>query len=298
MLLASKLRTWKSALLIVQPDTLLRWHRQGFRLFWKRISKTMSRKPKIPTETVELIKQMAQENRLWGAERIRGELLKLDIDVCKRTVQKYMKQSRRRNPLDRKPSQTWSTFLHNHAQQVWAYDFLPVYDLLFRPLFIFFIIEVGSRRVVHFNVTRHPTDAWTAQQLREATPYGQVPRCLIRDNDSKFGTNFARVAESSGIEILRTPYKRPRANAFCERFLGSVRRECLDHILILSEKHLHRVVKEYVRYYNSARPHQGISQAIPEAEPLLMEQAPAGDAGKIISFPVLGGLHHDYRRIA
>lgn len=276
----------------------MRWHRAGFRLFWKRKSRTASRKPKTHVETVELIKRMANENRLWGAERIRGELLKVDIRVCKRITQKYMGQILWPTTSNRKRSQNWSTFAHNHAFQIWACDFLPVYDLFFRPLFIFFIIEVSTRRVIHFNVIRHPTDEWTAQQLREATPFGKVPRFLIRDNDSKHGQRFARVAESTGIEVLRTPYKAPRANAFCERFLGSVRRECLDHMLIMSEKHLHSVVKEYIRYYNSARPHQGIGQALPEVTPEPMQQTPAGDDGKVISFPVLGGLHHDYRKVA
>ena len=306
VLLTGKLRTWKSALLIVQPDTLLRWHKQGFRLFWRRKSKTTSREAKqakLPVGTIELIKEMARANRLWGAERIIGELLKLDIRVCKRTIQKYMRQGRRSGPWERKSDQNWITFLHNHAHQVWACDFLPVYDLFFRPLFIFFIIELGTRRVVHFNVTRSPTDEWTAQQLREATPYGEVPRFLIRDNDGKFGEKFTRVAVSSGIEVLRTPYKAPKANAFCERFLGSVRRECLDHILILTERHLHRVIREYVQFYNSARPHQGMDQAIPNGAPAppLVPQAPPpsdGPEAKIISFPVLGGLHHDYRRAA
>ncbi len=200
VLLAGKVRTWKSALLIVQPDTLLRWHRMGFRLFWKGKSRANSREPKLPAETIELIKQMAQENRLWGAERIRGELIKLDIKVCKRTIQKYMRQARRPNPLDRKSNQNWTTFLHNHAHHVWACDFLPVYDLFFRPLFIFFIIELGSRRVVHFRATRSPTDEWTAQQLREATPFGEAPRFLIRDNDNKYGVKFRRVAVSNYLK--------------------------------------------------------------------------------------------------
>jgi putative transposase len=307
VLLAIRLRTWKRVLLIAHPDTLLRWHREGFRLFWKRKCRTASRKPKIPVETVELIKRMAAENRLWGAERIRGELLKLDIRVCKRTVQKYMRQARKSGAPECKSNQNWATFLHNHANQVWAADFLPVYDLFFRSLFIFFIIELGSRRVVHFNVTRCPTDEWTAQQLREATPFGQAPRFLIRDNDSKYGASFARVAEVSGIEVLRTPYRAPKANAVCERLMGSVRRECLDHMLILGEKHLHRVIKEYVHYYNWTRPHQGISQTIPELAhqrgPGMqqVQQASPGVGGsgeKIISLPVLGGLHHDYRRTA
>lgn len=312
VLLASKLRAWKNALLIVQPDTLVRWHRQGFRLFWKRKSKSNSRQPKLPAETVELIKQMAQANRLWGAERIRGELLKLNIKVCKRTIQKYMRQARRSGPSGRKPNQNWSTFLRNHAHQVWACDwffgcaeFRPVYDLFFRPLFIFVIIELGSRRVVHFRITRSPTDEWVAQMersvvLREATPYGDAPRFLIRDNDSKYGEKFSRMAEVGGIDVLRTPYKAPRANAFCERFLGTARRECLDHILILGEKHLHQVVKEYVQYYNSARPHQRIGQTIPELVRPGLQGLPSVDGAdpKIISFPILGGLHHDYRRAA
>jgi len=169
VLLAGRLRTWKSALLIVQPDTLLRWHRAGFRLFWKRKSKALSRDPRLPTETVQLIMQMALENRVWGAERIRGELLKLDIRVCKRTVQRYMRQAHKQGPLERKPNQNWTIFLHNHASQVWACDFLPVYDLFFRPLFIFFIIELGSRRVVHFGVTillaNRPNYAWVIASI-------------------------------------------------------------------------------------------------------------------------------------
>jgi putative transposase len=178
VLLAGRLRTWKSTLFIVQPDTLLRWHRAGFRLFWKRKSRATSRQPRIPAETVELIKRMAIENRLWGAESISGELLKLDIRVCKRVckriVQKYMHQARKRGPSDGKSNQNWATSLRNHAQQVWAADFLPVYDLFFRPLFILFIIiELGSRQIVHFGVTRSPTDEWTAQLLREATPWGR-----------------------------------------------------------------------------------------------------------------------------
>jgi putative transposase len=199
--------------------------------------------------------------------------------------------------------------VHNHAAQTRACDwffgcakFRPIYELFFRPLFIFFIIELGSRRVVHFGVTKSPTDEWTAQQLREATPFGKAPRFLIRNNDSKFGAGFTRVAVSSGIEVLRTPFKAPRANAFCERLLGSVRRECLDHVLIVSERHLHRVVKEYVWYYNSARPHQGIGQAMPNGARLLLRLQGAPRVteanSKIISIPVLGGLHHDYRRAA
>ena len=202
---------------------------------------------------------MAKDNRLWGAKRIRGELLKLGIHVCKRTIQKYMRTVRTHQPQGQK----WSTFLHTHAAQIWACDFLQVTDLFFRPLFAFFLIELKSRKVIHVGVTRSPTDAWVAQQLREATPYGQAPKYLILDNDSKFGSCFARVVRTSNIEILKTPYHAPRANAICEQFLRSVRQECLDHLLILHERQLQRILIAYVSYFNQARPHQGIAQQIP-----------------------------------
>src|SRR4030095_11608672 len=198
-------------------------------------------------------------------------------------------------PPHRTPSQTWSVFLANHAKDVWACDFLPVINLCFRAVYWFFMIEVSSRRVVHFNVTSHPTDGWVAQPLRKATPHGQTPRFLIRDRDRKYAQAFATVAKQSSIEVLKTPYRAPRASALCERFLGSVRRECLDHLLIFGERHLYQVVKEYVQFFNQARPHQGIEQRIPEGSRWEGEQQPKG---KIIAFPVLGGLHHDYRRVA
>ncbi len=289
VLLARLLRTWQQALVIVQPDTLLRWHRELFRLVWKRKSKASSHQPKIAAETITLIKQMAKDNRLWGAERIRGELLKLGVRVCKRTIQKYMRHVRSQQPRGQK----WATFLRNHAGQIWACDFLQVTDLFFRPLFAFFIIELKSRKVIQVGVTRSPTDAWVAQQLREATPYGQAPKFLIRDNDNKFGSCFARVATTSGVKLLKTPYHAPRANAICERFLRSVRQECLDHLLILQEKQLQRVLNAYVMYFNRARPHQGIGQQIPEQGRLVPSSQDAGN--KVIALPMVGGLHHDYR---
>ncbi len=292
VLLARAVRTWRQALYIVQPETLLRWHRQAFRVWWKRKAKAISTRPKISPEVIVVIREMAQHNRLWGAERIRGELLKLDICVCKRTSQKYMRHVR----LSRPRGQTWATFLRTHAKEVWACDFLQVTDLFFRSLFAFFIIELTSRKVIHVGVTRFPTDAWTAQQLREATPYGHTPKYLIRDHDSKFGSCFARVAATSGIKILKTPYYAPRANAMCERFLGSVRRECLNHLLIFHEKQLHRILRAYVEYFNEARPHQGIHQQVPQGE---VSSVPLDQRGEtIISVPVLGGLHHEYKRVA
>jgi hypothetical protein len=242
ILLASRLESWRDALLIVRPETVLRWHRKGLRLFWKRKSRTRSNEPKIPAETIKLIMGTAADNRLWGAERIRGELLKLGITVAKRTVQRYMRRGRSPSP----EGQTWSTFLRKHAKDIWACDFLQAHDVFFRPLFAFLVTELGSRRIVHLGVTRSPTDGWVARQLREATPFGVAPRYLTRDNDAKYGPQFEAVAIGSSVEVLRTPIKAPRASAICERLLGSVRRECLDHTLVLSEAHLRRVLEEYV----------------------------------------------------
>jgi putative transposase len=197
VLLARLVQTWQQALLIVQPETLMRWHRELFRLSWKRRSKASSHKPKVAAETIALIREMAKENRLWGAERIRGELLKLGLRVCKRTIQKYMRTVRTHQPR----GQMWATFLRNHAAQVWACDFLQVTNLFFRPLFAFFLIELKSRKVIHVGVTDSPTDVWVAQQLRDATPYEQAPKYLIRDNDGKFGSHFARVAVLATLYI-------------------------------------------------------------------------------------------------
>ncbi len=291
LVLARLVAHWKQALVILQPDTVLRWHREGFRLFWKHRSRPKATNPKIARETIKLIQRMAKENRLWGAERIQGELLKLGIQVAKRTVQRYMRPVRLSGPS----GQTWSTFRKTHAKDIWACDFLPVVDLFFRHAFVFFRMELSSRRVVHFAVTRAPTAAWVAQQLREATPFGVRPKYLIRDNDNKYGTCFDEVAQHTGIEVLRIPYRAPRANAICERFLGSVRRECLDHLLIFSEQQLYQVVREYVAYFNRARPHQGLGQRIPEGPGEVENE---GRSGRIVSFPVLSGLHHDYRRVA
>ncbi len=179
---------------------------------------------------------------------------------------------------------------------IWARDFLPVTDPPLRPLYAFFIVALGTRRVVHVGVARHPTDAWVARQLREATPCDERPRFLIRDNHGKYGPRFDRLAAASGSRVLRTPIRAPRADATCERFLGSVRRACLDHLLVLGEAHLRRVLRAYVAYFNRARPHQGIDQAVPAGSPAADRQG--ASAGRVVAFPIVGGLHHDYRRVA
>ena len=296
VLLASQLKGWQDALHLVQPETVLKWHREGFRLYWRRRSRRRTRQPRLAPETIALIKAMASENRLWGAPRIRDELKKLGIKVSKRTVQKYMRQARKGLPPASR-GQTWATFLTNHADGIWACDFVQTYDLFFRAVFAYFIIELGSRRIVQYGVTRAPNDFWVAQQVREATPYEEKPRFLIRDNDGKYGQCFNRVTKDREIAVLRTPVRAPKANAICERFIGSVRRECLDHMLILNERHLHRIVGEYVDYFNHARPHQGIGQRIPD--PREDDKSRVGESGdRIVGHPVLGGLHHDYRRVA
>jgi putative transposase len=288
VLFARCTRFWKQAILVVQPETVLRWHRDLFRFYWRWKSRKKSRKPKVPPETVALIREMAENNRLWGAERIQGELLKLGIKVSKRTIQKYMPKGKKSHTS----GQTWATFLKNHVQDIWACDFTVVYDWLFRPWYIFVIIELNSRKIAHTAVTRAPTDEWTAQQLREATPWGKGPKYLIRDRDKKYGLQFSRVASVSGINELKTPYRAPRANSICERYMGSLKRECLDQTLIFHGKQLRRVVREYTAYYNQDRPHQGIGQRIPE----YYEREISSSGGKISSRVVLGGLYRSYSR--
>jgi hypothetical protein len=219
-------KTWQQVLLTVQPATLLRWHRQGLQLFWKLKSKAAQGRQQISDDTIELIRRMARENRLWGAERIRGELLKLGIHVAQRTIQHYMPQERSGRPA----SQTWATFLKTPARDVWACDFIPVIDLLFQQLCVFFIVELATRRVtrrgVHCGVTRHPSPFWVAHQLREATPNGEKPRCILRDNDTQYGAAFDALARATGIEVLRTPSRAPgRLGAWGECDHGTIRRQ-------------------------------------------------------------------------
>jgi transposase InsO family protein len=288
VLLSRLTQFWGSALHLVQPETILRWHRDLFRRYWKRKSKPKNRKPRIPQETINLIKDMAQKNRLWGAEKIQGELLKLGIKVSKRTIQKYMKKVRKRS------GQNWRTFLKNHAHEIWACDFTTVTSLFFKPIYIFVIMELESRRIVHTAVTLNPTDEWTAQQLREATPWDNRPKYLIRDNDNKFSKKFSAVAKSSGIKELKTPFQAPKANAHCERLIGTMKRECLDHFLVFNQYQLKCIIVAFAEYYNQHRAHQGIMQRIPaklyQPGPQLSNQV----KGKVIATPMLNGLHHNY----
>jgi putative transposase len=238
---------------------------------------------------------MANENLFWGAERIRGELLKLGIEVSKRSIQKYMpKDSKAHSSSHIVPMflrETWATFLKNQASHIWACDFTIVNDWLFRQWYIFVVMELKTRRIVHTGVTKYSTNEWTAQQLREATPWGKGPNYLIRDRDKKYATHFSEVAMSSGIKELKTPFRTPQANGICERFMGSLRRECLDHILIHDDRHLERVTTEYTAYFNQERPHQGIEQRIPDQYDQTRSKP---TSGRITSKAILGGLHHSY----
>jgi putative transposase len=301
--LARLVPNWRDALLIVKPATVLGWHRRLFKIYWRR--KSRPRPPRMVPGTAALIRRIALENVRWGAEKIRGELLKLGVKVSKRTVQRIMWKARR--DTDPGARQTWRNFVSNHHRQLWACDFVQVHDLLFRSIFAFFIIDVPTRRVVHVGVTRCPTDRWVTQQLREATAWDRAPKYLLLDNDSKFGVEFDALAKYTGIKLVHTAVHAPLMNAVCERFIGSVRRECLDHMLILSEAGMRRLVEEYVSYFNDLRPHQGLGQRIPakaaEGTPESAAVSPITDPTMrvdrgVVSLPVLGGLHHHYHRLA
>jgi transposase InsO family protein len=291
VLLSRCVRGWRDALLLVKPDTIVRWHREGFRHFWRwKSRKRKVLKQRIPDGVIALIRQMAEENSTWGAERIRGELLKLGIIVAKRTIQRHLRAVR---PPAPPRGQKWHSFLRNHT--VWACDLLQTHDVWFRPIFAFFIIYINAKKAIHVGVTRGPSERWTAQQLRNATPFGQGPQFIIRDRDDKFGADFDQAAKGAGTRIIRTAVKAPLMNSICERFVGSVRREALDHVIVIGERHMKFVLEEYsFRYFNTARPHQGLAQRIP----VPASRKTCSDASKVVAMPVLGGLHHDYRAAA
>jgi transposase InsO family protein len=229
---------------------------------------------------------MARENRQWGTERLRGELLKLGLAVSARSIRRQ-----RQRGAARRPCQSWRTFLANHAHAIWAADLFVVQTLTFQTLYVFFLISHDRRRLLHFDVTAHPTAAWVWRQIIEATRWGQHPKFMIHDRDRVYGADFATRAAGVGIESIRTPVQSPRANAIAERVVRSLRQECLDHILPLSEGHVRSVLAEFVSYYNQDRPHRSLGLEAPVPSPRQVD-------GEVISRPVLGGLHHVYERAA
>jgi transposase InsO family protein len=275
----------RSAITIVQPDTVLRWHRAGFRLYWRWKSRSCGGRPKVPIEVRSLIRHMSVENPLWGAPRIHGELLKLGIEVAQSTVAKYMTKRRPRGS-----GQTWKTFLRNHAAGIAAMDFLVVPTINFRLLSVLVILRHERRRLISLSVTDHPTAEWIAQQITEAFPWDEAPDHLIRDRDARYGQLVRQRMAAMGIRDHPIAPRSPWQNGCAERMIGSIRRECLDHIVILGEHHLRQILKAYAAYYNHLRPHLALAKDAPLGRPIER-------FGAVVAKPLLGGLHHQYGRI-
>src|ERR1700758_1567497 len=293
-----RLFDWRNALMIVQPETLIGWHRQGFRLWWRW--KSRLGRPRIPKNLRRLIVGMVQENPTWGEERVAAELsVKLGILVSPRTVRAYWPRESDPRSGRRTASQHWRTFVRNHAKAIVAADFLVAITAGFRVLYVFVVMEVGSRRILHCNVTAHPAAAWAVQQFREAIPSDHIYRFLIHDRDSIFSPEVDDDLGAFGLRVLRTPVQAPKANAYCERLMGTIRRECLDYVIPRSEKHLRTIMREWVAHYNQAGPHASLGPGIPDSDSrprprpsIHGHELPANC--RIRARDVLGGLHHAY----
>jgi putative transposase len=296
----SRFFDWKESLAVVTPETFIRWHRKGFQLYWRW--KSRGGRPALPKEIRQLIARMVKENITWGEERIADELsLKLGIYVSPRTVRKYWPKDSGDRGRRRTSSQHWRTFVKNHAAGIVACDFLVAVTVRFRVLFVFVAMEVGSRRILHYNLTAHPTADWTLQQLREAIPGGHGYQFLIHDRDSIFSSDLdEEVQRSFGLRVLRTPVRAPQANAYCERLIGTLRRECLDFMIPLNERHLRTTLRSWVAHYNKGRPHSSLGPAIPEtsvARPLSRPPPHRYRVPRdcqIRAQDILYGLHHEY----
>src|SRR5258706_245427 len=279
---------WRQSLIAVTPETVVRWHQAGFRLYWKLISKV--RRPigrrQTSNEVRELIFRMVVENPTWGAPRIHGELLMLGFDVSERTISRWM----RRAPRAPEPAKRWLAFLKNHREAIAAMDFFTVPTVTFRLLCCFFVISHERRRILHFNVTRHPTSAWIIQQLREAFPFESASKFLIFDRDSKYGLEVLVAVRSLGRRSIQTSFESPWQNGVAERWVESCRRDLLDHIIAANEHHLKRLLSEYVSYYHEDRTHLGLGKGTPH------HRVPCVVPDHVISHDRLGGLHHRYDR--
>ncbi len=273
-----------NAICLVRPETIVRWHRQGFRAYWRWRSRSGPGRPKIDKEVRDLIRQISIANPLWGAPRIHGELMKLGIDVAQSTIAKYMVKGRH-------PSgQSWRTFLRNHADGIASVDLFVVPTITFKLLFAFVVLRHRRRELVSFGVTAHPTAEWLARQVTEAFPWETTPEYVIRDRDGSYGAPFKRRLRSMGIRDRPVAPQSPWQNGHVERVIGSIRRECLDHIIVANESHLRRVLGAYARYYNNSRTHLSIDKDAPFGREVQI-------TGRITIVPHLGGLHNSFVRI-
>jgi putative transposase len=301
LLYLSRRFDWRNALSVVTPKTFIGWHRKGFQLFWRR--KCQSGRPRIPLDLQRLIRRMAGENPSWGEERIANELLlKLGLRVSPRTIRKYLPKSSAPGGNPR-GDQRWSSFLKNHAKAIVACDFCVVATATFQMLYVFVVMEHASRRILHINVTAHPTAAWTLQQLREAIPSDHTYRFILHDRDAIFSTGFDASLARLGLEVIETPVRSPQANSLCERLIGTLRRECLDWIIPLNELHLQNTLRSWLRHYNRGRPHSSLGPGLPDP-PLnsrmrLQHHRHRFDRPSlIVAHSVLNGLHHEYSFLA
>lgn len=283
---------WRKALILVQPDSVVRWHRSGFKLYWKWLSRNRKRPGRkcVSREVRELIFRMVNENKTWGAPRIHGELKMLGYDVSERSVLRWMRKA----PRDPEPAKQWTTFLNNHREAIAAMDFFTLPTLTFGVLYCFFVIAHERRRILHWNVTKQPTSAWVVQQLREAFPYDSAPGYLIFDRGTNFNEEVIDTVKSFGIQPKRTSFRSPWQNGVAERWIENCRRELLDHVIVLNRRHLKRLINEYVRYYNEDRTHLGLDKQTPAGR----NAAKTSSSNKVVSIPRLGGLHHRYNLAA
>jgi transposase InsO family protein len=287
-LLARSWRSWRDALFFVQPRTVIQWQKSRFRNYWRQLSRVHCRgRPTISPELRSLIRRMWQANPTWGSPRIVGELRMLGIEIAKSTVEKY------RPKLRKPPSPSWRTFLDQHIRQTVAIDFFTVPTVRLRVLFVLIILSHDRRRIIHFNVTEHPTAEWTAQQLVEAFPWETPPKYLLRDRDAIYGNHFRERVRRLGMKECPIAPRSPWQNPYVERVIGSIRRECLDHIVVLNERHLKRILRSYFAYYHQWRPHRSLEMNSPDGR-----SVHPPEMGEVIEFPTVNGLHHTYLRKA
>ncbi len=300
MVLAARLFDWKEALILVRPETFIAWHCRGFKLFWRWKSRPIGR-PRIPKDLRQLILIMARDNPTWGQARIAAELLlKLGIQVSPRTVQKYLLKHPKAGRRQAEPTQRWMTFVRNHANAMIACDFFVSVTVRFQFIYVFVMMEVASRRLLHFNVTTHPTAAWTLQQFREVIDNEHDYRFVVRDRDTIYSQELDLAVRAMGVKILKTPFRSPQANSHCERLIGSLRRDCSDFLIPINERHLKGILRDWRTYYCQGRPHSSLGPGLPEPGgglpvPLKKQRHQIPQGHEVRTKPILGGLHHEYR---